>query len=155
VDEDAAFMGLALAEAAAAALEGEVPIGCVVVDEAGRVVGRGRNRREQLRDVSAHAEFEALRGAAKVCRSWRLPGATVYATLEPCVMCAGALQQARVKRVVYGCDDPKAGGLVSLYSLGDDARLNHRFPVTRGVLAAEAATLLRAFFDTLRQAGKK
>ena len=118
-------------------------------------LARGHNQREQLVDVAAHAEVVALRRAAKAVRSWRLVGATVYVTLEPCVMCAAALVHARVARVVYGCDDPKGGGMFSLYAIGQDARLNHQIELTRGVMADAAASRLQAFFGRLRSAGKK
>lgn len=141
----------ALAEARAAAEAGEVPVGAVVVDAEGRIVGRGRNRREQYQDPCAHAEVEALREAARARGAWRLGGATVYATLEPCPMCAGALVNARIARLVYGCSDPKAGAVDTLFGIGRDTRLNHRFPITKGVLSAECAAVLRAFFAVRRQ----
>jgi len=143
-------MRLALDEASAAARAGEVPVGAVVVDSAGDVIGRGRNRRETDGDPTAHAEILALREAAARTGSWRLPEATIFVTLEPCPMCAGALVNARIGRAVYGSDDPKAGALRSLYALGADARLNHRFAVTPGVLASECAGLLSDFFAALR-----
>src|SRR5258706_1027805 len=139
-----------LAEASAAAETGDVPVGAIVVDLAGDVIGRGRNRREVDRDPTAHAEVVALREAARRLGSWRLSGATLFVTLEPCPMCAGALVNSRIERVVYGCDDPKAGALRSLFRLGEDARLNHRFVVTAGVLAEECARLLSTFFAALR-----
>jgi tRNA(adenine34) deaminase len=148
VDDE--FMRVAIAEAAAAAAAGDVPIGAVVV-RGGAVVGRGRNRREVDADPTAHAEIVAMREAARAGGEWRLVGATVYATLEPCPMCAGALVNARVARVVYGCPDPKAGAVDTLFAIGRDARLNHRFDVTSGVLAAEAAAQLRAFFAARRR----
>jgi tRNA(adenine34) deaminase len=147
-------MSLALSEAALAAAEGEVPVGCVIVSETGLELARGHNLREQHNDVSAHAELVALRSAARRTGSWRCPGCTVYVTLEPCVMCAGALVQARVGRVVFGCDDPKGGGLFSLYTMGDDSRLNHRMEVVRGVEAAACAAALQDFFGRLRRMGK-
>jgi tRNA(adenine34) deaminase len=143
-------MQLALAEAVAAAQTGDVPVGAIVVDSAGDVIGRGRNRREIDLDPTGHAEILALRQAAAHLRSWRLPGATIFVTLEPCPMCAGALVNARIGRAVYGSDDPKAGALHSLYTLGADARLNHRFAVTPGVLAPACARLLSDFFAVLR-----
>jgi tRNA(adenine34) deaminase len=148
-DED--NMRLALAEASAAAETGDVPVGAIVVDSAGDVIGRGRNRREVDRDPTAHAEVVALREAARHTGTWRLHGATLFVTLEPCPMCAGALVNARIERVVYGCDDPKAGALRSLYALGGDPRLNHRFEVTPGVLAEECGRLLSDFFAALRK----
>lgn len=148
-------MQVALGEADLAAREGEIPIGCVIRSASGSELARGHNLREQLSDVTAHAEVVALRRAAKAIGSWRLPGATVYITLEPCVMCAAALVHARVARVVYGCDDPKGGGAFSLYAIGQDARLNHQYEVTRGVMTDAATARLQDFFGRLRRAGKK
>ena len=144
-------MQLALAEASAAAQTGDVPVGAIVVDSGGNVISCGRNRREVDRDPTAHAEVVAIRRAAAHVSTWRLHGCSLFVTLEPCPMCAGALVNARIERVVYGCDDPKAGALRSLYALGADLRLNHRFEVTAGVLAADSARLLREFFARLRQ----
>jgi tRNA(adenine34) deaminase len=146
------WMRLALAEADAAARSGDVPVGAVLVTEEGRVLATGRNRCELNHDPTAHAELEALRAAAAELGGWRLGGTTMVVTLEPCVMCAGALLHARVARVVYGCLDEKAGALDSLFVLGRDPRLNHTFAVRRGVLAAECAAQLRAFFAARRQA---
>src|SRR6185312_7449187 len=143
-------MKAALDEADAAALVGEVPVGCVIVDAAGRDIGRGRNARESLGDPTAHAEMFAIRAAASRQGDWRLEGATAYVTLEPCAMCAGALVLARVARVVYGCTDPKAGAVTTLYTIGRDPRLNHRFELVEGVLAEECADRLRRFFAALR-----
>jgi tRNA(adenine34) deaminase len=142
-------MRSALREAREAALAGDVPVGAVLVCD-GVVLGAGRNRREELADPTAHAEIEALRMAARQTGGWRLVGATLYVTLEPCPMCAGALVNARVARVVYGCADPKAGALDTLFTIGRDARLNHRFDVTAGVLSDECAAELRAFFAARR-----
>ncbi len=142
-------MEAALAEARAAATIGEVPIGAVVV-RAGEVVGRGFNRRETDGDPSAHAEILAIREAAKAVGGWRLSGCTLYVTLEPCAMCAGALVASRIDRLVYGPADPKAGFCGSLGNLVQDPRLNHRLEVTSGVLAEESAALLRGFFAGLR-----
>jgi tRNA(adenine34) deaminase len=147
-DED--WMRAALNEAKAAADAGDVPVGAVVIDARGALVASGRNRRELAQDPTAHAEVDALRRAAMSLGHWRLPGATVYVTLEPCPMCAGALVNARVARVVYGCPDPKAGAVDTLFTIGRDPRLNHRFAVTQGVLADECASQLRAFFARLR-----
>jgi tRNA(adenine34) deaminase len=149
--DDEHYMRLALAEAGAAALLGDVPVGAIVVDAAGDVVGRGRNRREVDADPTGHAEVVALREAARRAGTWRLHGCILFATLEPCPMCAGALVNARIARAVYGCDDPKAGALRTLYAIGSDARLNHRFEVTPGVLAAECGKLLSDFFAALRK----
>ena len=151
---DAEWMRLALAEAEAAAAKGEVPVGCVVVRD-GAVIGRGHNLRESDRDPTAHAEMIAIRAATKAIGDHRLSGATAYVTLEPCAMCAGALVQARVDRVVYGATDPKGGAVNTLFSIGRDARLNHVFDVTPGVLGEESAAMLRAFFEKLRAQGKK
>jgi tRNA(adenine34) deaminase len=147
-DDD--LMRLALAEAEQAMQTGDVPVGAVVVDEAGVVIGRGRNRREIDCDPTGHAEIVAMRQAAGHLGTWRLHGATLVVTLEPCVMCAGALVNARIERVVYGCHDPKAGALRSLYLIGEDSRLNHRYAVTSGVRAEECAGLLSGFFAALR-----
>ena len=146
---DATWMVEALAEARKAAAAGEVPIGAVVV-HGGRVVGRGRNARETQRDPTAHAEILALQEAARSLGRWRLTGATVYATLEPCPMCAGALVNARVDRLVYAVPDPKAGAAGSLFDVPRDPRLNHRVEVASGVLAAECGELLSSFFRTRR-----
>jgi tRNA(adenine34) deaminase len=147
-------MKLALEEAELAMSEGEVPIGAVVVHD-GRLVARAHNQREQLRDPTAHAEMIALTQAAAARQSWRLDGCVVYVTLEPCPMCAGAMVQARIGRLVYGAADPKAGAAESLYRLLDDARLNHRCPVTAGVLAEPCGEILSRFFQEQRRLGKK
>jgi tRNA(adenine34) deaminase len=150
--DDETYMQLALDEARVAGEEGEVPIGAVVVFE-GAVVARAHNRRENDRDPTAHAELLAIRAAATSLQRWRLSECTVYVTLEPCPMCAGAMHQARITRLVYGAPDPKAGAVGTLYDLSDDERLNHRFDVTTGVLAKESAALLKAFFGNLRREG--
>ena len=147
---DELYMRLALEEAEAAAEEGEVPIGAVVVCD-GRVVARAHNRREADADPSAHAEFTAMVAAARELGRWRLTGCTVYVTLEPCLMCAGLMVNARVDRCVYGAADPKGGALGTLYDVSHDERLNHAFEVTPGVLADEAADLLRSFFRARRK----
>jgi tRNA(adenine34) deaminase len=154
-DADQRWMQVALSEADRALEHADVPVGCVVVDGFGIELARDHNRREERQDPIAHAEALALRAAAQKRGHWRLEDATVYSTLEPCPMCAGALLQARVARVVYGAADPKAGALRSLFSLGDDARLNHRFEVTPGVLATESAERLTSFFAKLRAAGER
>jgi tRNA(adenine34) deaminase len=143
-DED--WMRVALDEARAAPGHGDVPVGAVVVGPDGVELGRGRNRREQAGDPTAHAELEALRAAARALGSWRLDGCTLVVTLEPCSMCAGGMVQARVARLVFGADDPKAGAVTSLFDLVRDPRLPHRVEVRRGVLAAECGEVLRAFF---------
>lgn len=153
MEADETYMALALAEAEAAAAAGETPIGAVVVCD-GEVVSRGRNRRETDADPTAHAEMIAIREAARVLGRWRLTGCTVYVTLEPCPMCAGALHAARVDRCVYGATDPKAGAVGTLYDIASDERLNHRYDVTAGVLATESATLLKTFFAALRAKGR-
>jgi len=152
-DED--WMRLALAEADAATLHGDVPVGAVVVDAGGNELARNHNRREVDADPTAHAELLALRDAARSRGHWRLEGATLFVTLEPCAMCAGALVNSRIARVVYGASDPKAGAVDTLFSIGRDPRLNHRFEVTSSVLAADAARRLSEFFAKLRAAGEK
>ncbi|HEY2734293.1 MAG TPA: tRNA adenosine(34) deaminase TadA [Polyangiales bacterium] len=147
--DDERFMRDALKEAAAAGEAGDVPVGCVLVRE-GEVLARAHNHRQRSQDPTAHAELIALREAAAQLGSFRLLDVTAYVTLEPCPMCAGALVNARVPRVVYGCDDPKAGALRSLYAIGSDPRLNHRFEVVPGVLAVECSAQLSAFFVALR-----
>jgi tRNA(adenine34) deaminase len=147
-EDDESFMREALAEARAAGRDGDVPVGAVVVRD-GRVIGRGHNRRQASSDPTAHAEIEALREASQVVGNWRVEG-TLYVTQEPCPMCAGALVNARVTRLVYGCFNPKAGAVATLYQIPTDARLNHRMEVTGGVLAGECAALLREFFEALR-----
>jgi tRNA(adenine34) deaminase len=149
VDVDEELMRVALAEAEAAMAHGDVPIGAVVAHD-GEVVGRGHNRREADTDPTAHAELLALRDAAQHLARWQLSGCTLVVTLEPCVMCAGALVLARVERLVFGADDPKAGAVGALYDVPRDPRLNHTVAVTRGVLADECGRLLRAFFDARR-----
>lgn len=147
---DEEFMRRALKEARAAAEEGEVPIGAVVVCD-GEVVACARNRRETDHNPSAHAEFAALVAASQKLGRWRLTGCTVYVTLEPCLMCAGLMINARVDRCVYGASDPKGGAVGTLYDVSHDARLNHEFAVTGGVLADECAAELRAFFRSRRR----
>ena len=153
MNDDAIYMALALEQARLAAAEGEVPIGAVLVCD-GAVVAHGRNAREAGADPTAHAEMIAVREASRVLGRWRLSGCTVYVTLEPCPMCAGALHAARVDRCVFGAVDPKAGALGTLYDIASDERLNHRYEVTTGVLADESAALLRAFFAALRARGR-
>jgi tRNA(adenine34) deaminase len=146
---DIAFMRLAIEQARLAAANGEVPIGAVVVC-GGEVVAQGCNRRESDADPSAHAELIALVEASRRLGRWRLTGCTVYVTLEPCLMCAGLMQQARIDRCVYGAPDPKGGALGTLYRVHEDGRLNHRFEVSAGVCAQECAELLSGFFASLR-----
>jgi tRNA(adenine34) deaminase len=148
-------MSVALDEADAAAAVREVPVGCVLVSADGEELARGHNQRETLSDPTAHAEIVTVRAAAQKLGTWRLDGAIAYVTLEPCPMCAGALVHARVARVVYGCDDPKAGAVTTLFAIGQDARMNHRFSLTSGIRAEECAERLRSFFSKLRAQGKK
>jgi tRNA(adenine34) deaminase len=152
--DDVAWMRLALAEAQRATLHGDVPVGAVAVYE-GRIVGLGRNRREVDRDPTAHAELIALREASRALRHWRLDGVTLYCTLEPCAMCAGAMVLARLPRLVYATGDPKAGAAGSVLDILQHPRLNHRVQVERGVLAEEAAALLVSFFARLRAEGQR
>jgi tRNA(adenine34) deaminase len=146
---DADYMRAALAQAGLAAKEGEVPVGAVVVVD-GKVVGTGCNRSIADSDPSGHAEIVALRAAAHGCGNYRLPGATLYVTLEPCAMCVGAIAQARVGRVVFGAYDKKAGALGSALDLTDSRALNHRFEVNGGLLADDCGTLLKTFFSERR-----
>lgn len=148
-DNDEEWMQVAIGEARLAQAKGEVPVGAVIV-HGERVIGRGHNERESSQDPTAHAEMIALRQAANELGSWRLIDATLYVTLEPCPMCAGALVNARVPRVVWGCDDPKAGATKTLYTIGSDERLNHRFECVPGVLGDECSELLSEFFGAIR-----
>lgn len=148
-------MRRALAQADIAAAKQEVPVGAVVVSFAGECLASAHNLRETDKDPTAHAEIVAMRGAARELGSWRLENTTLYVTLEPCVMCAGAMVNARIGRVVYGCTDPKAGACATLFSIGEDSRLNHRFPALGGVLADECAERLTRFFASLRAKGRK
>lgn len=149
-EADRKFMGCALDEARRAYAANEVPVGAVIVHE-GEIIGKGYNRRESSLDPTHHAEMIAVVKAAQTLRSWRLEDCTLYATLEPCVMCAGALVQARVARLVFGCLDPKGGGVRSLYRICEDERLNHRITVEGGVLEDSCARILKEFFDSLRR----
>ena len=148
--EDRVWMLEALAEARRAGEIGEVPIGAVVVRD-GEVIGRGHNRREIDRDPLAHAEILAIRQAAERVGGWRLTGCTMYVSLEPCAMCAGALVNSRIERLVWGAPDPKAGWCGTLGNLVQDPRLNHRLEMTAGVLEEDSAALLRGFFASLRK----
>jgi len=150
VTVDEGFMRQALALADEAAQLGEVPVGAVAVKD-GQIIGRGYNRREIDRDPFSHAELVALQEAARAVGAWRLTGVTVYVTLEPCAMCAGAMVQARVSRLVFGAADPKAGAVGSLYNLVREPRHNHQVDVTAGVLADECGARLKAFFRALRE----
>jgi tRNA(adenine34) deaminase len=154
VDWDQIFMRRACTLAQQAASEDEVPVGAVIV-HANRVIGAGYNQRESLNDPTAHAEMIAITQAAAALESWRLEECTLYVTLEPCPMCAGAIVQARLPRVVYGAPDPKAGAVDSLFRLLDDPRLNHRSAVTAGVMADTCGAMLSEFFREKRKLGKK
>lgn len=148
-------MRIALEEADVAASHGDVPIGCVLVDADGSLLAKGRNRRELDQDPTAHAEIVALRIAAQKTGHWRLDRTTLYVTLEPCVMCAGALVNARVSRVVYATLDRKSGAIDSRYSIGHDDKLNHRLMVDAGLFNQESIERLQRFFSDLRAQGKK
>jgi tRNA(adenine34) deaminase len=152
--DDAKFMRMALSEAYAAREQDEVPVGAVVV-HGGRVIGRGYNQRETLQDPTAHAEMIALTAAAAHCRSWRLEDCTLYVTLEPCTMCAGAIVLSRLSRLVYGATDSKAGAVETLYNICTDSRLNHRVEIGERVLADECRMILQEFFAAQRAKGKK
>ena len=152
-EQDRSFMRLALQEAEAARLKGEVPIGAVLVHD-GKVIGQGHNLRETSNDPTTHAEMVAIREAAATLDSWRLLETSLYVTLEPCVMCMGAIILARIPRLVYGSRDPRAGAVGSIYDLSSDRRFNHSVAVTEGVLGEECSEMLSGFFRQLR-AGKK
>lgn len=144
------FMGLALEQARQAQAAGEVPVGAVVVGEDGEILAQAHNAPIALNDPTAHAEILALRQAAAQAGNYRLPGATLYVTIEPCLMCVGAAMQARLKRLVFGAADPKAGACISLYRIPEDQRLNHRLEVTGGLREAECGKLLQEFFQARR-----
>lgn len=146
---DEQFMALAIRQAEEAAACGEVPIGAVLVKD-GLVLCADRNRREELNDATAHAEILVLRRAGQLLGGWRLPGCTLYVTLEPCPMCAGAMVQARIARLVFGATDPKGGAAGTLYNILQDSRLNHRLMVSGGILEEECAILLQQFFRERR-----
>ncbi len=154
MDDDKRFMREALKLARRAEAHGEVPVGAIVVRD-GEIVAEGLNRRESWQDPTAHAELVAMRRAAEELGSWRLEDCTVYVTLEPCPMCAGTLVNARVDRVVYGADDPKAGAVRSLFALAEDPRLNHRLEVRAGVLGEECGEILTQFFRSIRRRRKE
>lgn len=146
----------AVSEATFALEVDEIPIGCVIVhDPSDQIVGRAHNRRQTDGDPTAHAELLAMRAAAAVVGDWRLLDCTLYVTLEPCPMCAGAIVNARIPRLVYGCDDPKAGAVKTLYQICSDPRLNHRVELVSGVLSGECSALLQEFFRAQRDLGKK
>ena len=151
--DDATYMREAIAEAQLARAKGEVPIGAVIVHQ-GQVIGRGHNLRETSNDPTSHAEMVAIRQAAATIGHWRLLETTLYVTLEPCVMCMGAIILARIPRLVYACRDPRAGAVGSIYDFSSDERFNHKVEVVEGVLGAECSALLSGFFQELR-AGRK
>ena len=152
--EDEQYMRIAIEQAKIAEENGDIPIGAVIVYK-NQIIAKAYNQREQLKDPTAHAEIIALTQAAAAMESWRLNGCTMYVTLEPCPMCAGALVLARVDRLVYGCDDPKAGACKSLYNIVADDRLNHRLEVTSGVLQEQCRQQLQEFFSRRREENKK
>lgn len=152
--EDRRWMEEALALAGMAEEAGDVPVGALVVRE-GRALGRGFNRREAACDPTAHAEVLALREAAETDGIWRLDGATLYVTLEPCPMCAGAAINARISRIVFGASDPKGGACGSLFDIPSDPRVNHRALITSGVMAEESGAMLRAFFEERRRLARE
>jgi len=153
-EEDQQFMKLAIEQARIAEENGDVPIGAVIVHK-NTIVAKAYNQREQLKDPTAHAEIIALTQAAAALENWHLNGCTMYVTLEPCPMCAGALVLSRIDRLVYGCDDPKTGAVKSLYNIVTDGRLNHRLEVTSGVLADECTKQLQDFFQHRRGKNKE
>jgi tRNA(Arg) A34 adenosine deaminase TadA len=149
MDADLEFMQQALQEARAAAIAGEVPVGAVLVHDA-KVIARSGNRTIRDTDPTAHAEIAVIREAARILGNYRLAATTLYVTIEPCSMCAGAIVQARVPRLVYGCDDPKAGAVRSCFEVLSHSRLNHQAEVTSGVLASDCAALIQSFFAERR-----
>jgi tRNA(adenine34) deaminase len=149
IDFDEKYMAEALKEAIRAGREDEVPVGCVVVHD-GKIIGRGHNRTIALQDPTAHAEILAVTAASEHLGSWRLSGCTVYSTIEPCIMCAGALVLARVERLVYGAPDPKFGACESLYNIVQDSRLNHRLSVSGGISKEQCADIMQEFFRKKR-----
>ena len=150
-NDDEKFMRLAIEQAQIAGRIGEVPIGDVITDGGGNIVSSGYNLREAGNDPTAHAEVIAIRKAGEAFGSWRLEGAAIYVTIEPCLMCMGAVILARIGRLVFGARDPKAGAVFSVYDLGNDRRLNHTVEVTEGVCMEECSSLLKDFFKTLRK----
>ena len=148
--DDEKFMRLAIEQAEIAGRLGEVPIGAVITDSSGKVISSGYNLRETSNDPTAHAEVVAIKKASRNMNSWRLEGCTLYVTVEPCVMCIGAIVLSRINRLVFGTRDPKAGAVLSLYKIGTDDTLNHKVDCTEGVYAQECSSLLREFFAALR-----
>ncbi len=149
--DDEKFMRLAIEQARIAGRLGDVPIGAVIIDCVGKLLSSGYNLRESENDPTAHAEIIAIRKAGEALGSWRLEGSALYVTIEPCLMCMGAIILARIKRLVFGSRDPKAGTVLSVYEIGSDRRLNHTVEVTEGVCAEECSALLKDFFRTLRK----
>lgn len=149
--DDEKFMRLAIEQGETAGRLGEVPIGAVITDRSDKVISTGYNLRETSNDPTAHAEVVAIRKASEEINSWRLEGCTIYVTIEPCVMCMGAIVLSRVSRLVFGARDPKAGAVVSLYNIGDDSKLNHSIEYKEGVCGAECSRLLKEFFAALRK----
>jgi tRNA(adenine34) deaminase len=149
IKQDQRFMRIAIEQAKIAQENGDVPIGAVIVKNR-QIIAKAYNQREQLQDPTAHAEIIALTQAAAALESWHLNGCTIYVTLEPCPMCAGALVLARIDRLVYGCDDPKTGAVKSLYNITTDQRLNHQLEITNSVLADECSAILSDFFKRKR-----
>ncbi len=150
---DQNWMKMALNIASLSAKNGEVPVGAVVVKD-GEIIGKSGNRKETLKTPIGHAELIAIHKASQKLQSWRLSGCTLYVTLEPCVMCAGVITQARVDRVVFGAYDPKGGAMVSLFQIGQDSRLNHRCEIVGGILESECSQILTRFFKERRKAKK-
>lgn len=148
---DEFFMNLALKQAKLSQKLGEVPVGAVIIDGSGQILSKSTNLREIKKTVLGHAELVAVHRACNQTNSWRLINCTLYVTLEPCFMCAGALVQSRISRVVFGAHDPKGGALESLATLGNNPKLNHKFEVTSGILANECSSLLKSFFKEKRQ----
>lgn len=148
--DDAGYMRLALEEAKKAGRRGEVPVGAVLVGDGGEIIAHDSNRCLELKDPTAHAEINVLRQAGKNLNNYRLLSTTLYVTIEPCLMCAGALVQARISRLVFGAGDPKAGAIRSKYAIGLDGMLNHTLLVSNGVLAEECGSLLKEFFSERR-----
>jgi tRNA(adenine34) deaminase len=149
-NEDERFMRLAIEQALIAGRMGEVPIGAVITDGTDKVVSSGYNLRESGNDPTAHAEIIAIRNAGEALGSWRLEGSAIYVTIEPCIMCIGAIILARIKRLVFGARDPKAGAVYSVFEIGSDRRLNHSVEITEGICAEECSALLKDFFKSLR-----
>lgn len=149
--DDEKFMRLAIEQAHIAGRMGEVPIGAVITDKSGGIISTGYNLREAANDPTAHAEIIAIKKAGEALGSWRLEGTTIFVTIEPCLMCVGAIILARISRLVFGARDPKAGAVVSVYTIGNDCRLNHKFEVSEGIYMDECSNLIKDFFKTLRK----